>query len=150
MTLLQWWFSEILTSHRSLLWASYEISIVNIFEKRDCYKADTVAVSFCFQASCVVQMCWTRMEWVRAWWWQRWPHIWPTRGSPSTSSFTGYMKSKSLMITTRLVWTIWTSMSAVLKKAIKLNHSLTTLLQEEHCTMPGQLFHSQDLFLSIW
>ena len=32
-----------------------------------------------------------------------------------------------LVIITWLVWTIWTSMSAVLKKAVKLNHSLTTV-----------------------
>ena len=31
----------------------------------------------------------------------------------------------ALSIVVRLVWTIWTSMSAVLKKAVKLNHSLT-------------------------
>ena len=31
-----------------------------------------------------------------------------------------------LAMITRLVWNIWISMSAVLKKAVKLNHSLTT------------------------
>ena len=34
-----------------------------------------------------------------------------------------------LVVITRLIWTIWTSLSAVPRKAIKFNHSLTSIVQ---------------------
>ena len=61
--------------------------------------------------------------------------------------------SKSTSSQLRLVWTIWTSMSTVLKKAVKLNHSLTQLITcyliwQGHSTKP-MLTRSESTFNQV-
>ena len=60
----------------------------------------------------------------------------------------GVMFRNYMISTTRFVWTIWTSMSAVLKKAVKLNHSLTPLC--EFLCLYSDIFHWMNLLGSIW